>query len=179
MTNDPKRDDKEIVGENIQYAREALYWKQQELADRAGISRATIAKIESGSASGVSISTISTIAEALGVPVYMLFLRDVDWKNLVKVFDAGAKAEEYKRAAGAILPEDVARIEAMSISSISKENRTAVADTKLIVCRIFGVDPRAKTGDADRSKSAGMGMAVKRIPSAPILNGLIASMISA
>lgn len=46
-------------------ARTALGWTQAELAARAGVARATVARIERGEA-GVTLATLQRVAAALG-----------------------------------------------------------------------------------------------------------------
>ena len=46
---------------------------QEELSERSGVSRATICALENGRNKGVSISTLTKIAEALGVKTEKIF----------------------------------------------------------------------------------------------------------
>lgn len=46
---------------------------QEELAEKSGVSRATICSIENGKNKGVSASTLTKLAEALGVKTEKIF----------------------------------------------------------------------------------------------------------
>lgn len=183
MNGYEKEDIDLTIGKNIRAARNALGWKQSELAERCGcVSRTTIGKIESYNATNISIATLSYIARTLGVPVYMLMLREVDWKNLAKIATTTSKIDGYRRSGKTIAPEDVEEIEALSKSELKKEKRAAVMKTKAAVNSILGVEPRGQDALSDsieQSVTAGTGMATAMIPNIPIFNGLIASMISA
>ena len=175
------------IGKNIAEARRALGWKQSELAERSGLSRSYIARIESFDAGNVTSSRLHDIAEALRVPTFMLMLDRDDWKTLVYVaFPDGRykprdRIDEYLSSEGRIPVEDVDRIEALSASPLKKERRAAVAETNAVVEKILrpeaaaGNDPR---GGFVRSMTAATGMATAMIPGAPIVNGVIATLIS-
>lgn len=49
----------------VRASRDALGWSQMDLAERAGVSRPTIARIESGE--DVSTATLDKVAQALGL----------------------------------------------------------------------------------------------------------------
>ena len=55
------------VGQRIREARDARGWSQGELAERCGLSRPTIARIEAGQ--HVRMGTLETVARALGLTV--------------------------------------------------------------------------------------------------------------
>ena len=54
------------MGYNLKKVREESGMTQQELADKSGVNRVTIALIESGKTKDVKASTIVRLAEALG-----------------------------------------------------------------------------------------------------------------
>ncbi len=175
------------IGENIAEARKALGWKQTELAERSGLSRSYIARIESFDARNVTSSKLHAIAATLGVPTFMLMLGKDDWKTLVDVVLAGGpnsprnRIEEYLRSDGRISAEDVEKIEAFSASPLKKERRAAVAETNAVVGKILGLQAPVRNGlqgGVERSMTAATGMATARIPNAPVVNGFIASLIS-
>ncbi|GEM_PF-3029629 len=174
------------IGENIGEARRALGWKQSELAERSGLSRSYVARIESFDAQSVTSSKLHAIAAALGVPTFMLMLGRNDWKTLVVAFDDGPNSprnriEGYRRSDECIPVEDVDRIEAFSASPLKRERRVAVAETNAVARKILGLDPPVRNGPQDgiqRSMTAATGMATAMIPNAPVVNGLIASFIS-
>jgi HTH-type transcriptional regulator/antitoxin HipB len=57
----------EQFGGVVKAQRKAKGWSQQQLAQAAGLSRPTVARIESGSA--VSTATLAKIANALGIEI--------------------------------------------------------------------------------------------------------------
>jgi transcriptional regulator with XRE-family HTH domain len=60
----------------VREIREAKGWSQAELADRAGIRRATLSAIESGQTKGVDFATLERLAKALEVdPGYLIVKR--------------------------------------------------------------------------------------------------------
>jgi len=60
---------RELAGESpVKLWRERLGWTQQELADRAGISKPYLSQIETGKRQG-TVETLSAIARALEVPL--------------------------------------------------------------------------------------------------------------
>lgn len=60
---------RELAGESpVKLWREHLGWTQQELADRAGISKPYLSQIETGKRQG-TVETLSAIARALDVPL--------------------------------------------------------------------------------------------------------------
>ena len=176
-----------VIGENIGEARRALGWKQSELAERSGLSRSYVARIESFNAKNVPSSTLHTIAGTLGVPTFMLMLGRDDWKTLVNVVLAGGRnspldrIEGYLRSDERISVEDVERIEASSASPLKEERRAAVVQTNAVVGKILGMELLAPDDPQDgieRAMTAATGMATAMVPSAPIVNGLIATIIS-
>lgn len=65
------------VSTNIRIIREAKNWSQIELAAVAGVSQATVSNAETGEP-GTRIVTYLTLAHALGVPLYQLFVTETD-----------------------------------------------------------------------------------------------------
>ena len=66
------------LGTRILLSRRDLGWKQEELAQRSGVSRGYISDIERGHVTNVGVETLFALAEALGVSVpYLLGLTDV------------------------------------------------------------------------------------------------------
>lgn len=52
------------IGKDIRDARESLDWSQHKLASEAGVSRPTIARLETGS--NISTATLEKVVNALG-----------------------------------------------------------------------------------------------------------------
>jgi len=65
---------KEILSGNVILGRARAQLSQEALADRAGVSRPTISRIERGAEGDVSLETVERIADALGVSVAELFV---------------------------------------------------------------------------------------------------------
>jgi transcriptional regulator with XRE-family HTH domain len=58
-----------LLGQHIKLGRKKLKWSEQNLAERAGISRATLQKIEAGEMSP-SIGLVFEVAALVGVPLF-------------------------------------------------------------------------------------------------------------
>jgi transcriptional regulator with XRE-family HTH domain len=65
----PTRAALQLLGLEISRARRAKHWNQAELAERAGISDATLRAVERGS-STVAIGTVFEIATILGIDLF-------------------------------------------------------------------------------------------------------------
>ncbi|EKY8786443.1 helix-turn-helix transcriptional regulator [Salmonella enterica] len=57
------------IGDNIRRMRESAKYSQQELADRSGISKAQISRLENGTQKNPQIQTVITIATQLGATI--------------------------------------------------------------------------------------------------------------
>lgn len=64
-----------LVGLNIKLARIKAGLSQEELAEKADLSRLTIGTIERGE-KAPSVETIGSIADALGIEIHKLFIFD-------------------------------------------------------------------------------------------------------
>ena len=62
------------INQKITQLRNDNHWSQEELAEKAGVSRATICGLESGSISVTTTETLMKIASALGKKVSDIFL---------------------------------------------------------------------------------------------------------
>ena len=58
-----------LLGQQIRLGRKQRQWSEQNLAERAGISRATLQKIEAGALSP-SIGLVFEVAALVGVPLF-------------------------------------------------------------------------------------------------------------
>lgn len=57
------------IGDRLRRRRQELRLSQQELSDRAGVRRATIADIERGTRGNMTVETAKKLARALGVSI--------------------------------------------------------------------------------------------------------------
>ena len=64
-----------MTGNRIKEAREAANMTQAELAERAGITRVSLSRIETGANQNPSVQTAIRIAKTLGVSMDFLFLQ--------------------------------------------------------------------------------------------------------
>ena len=64
------------MGYKIKELRERLNMTQEELAEKSGISRATISLLENDAAKEVMTSTLRALANALGTTINDLFFAD-------------------------------------------------------------------------------------------------------
>lgn len=64
------------LGEKVQRVREKMGWSRKELADRAGLHPSHIGLIERGGRTEVRPTTVSRLADALGVPLLYLLVED-------------------------------------------------------------------------------------------------------
>lgn len=65
--------DSKDLGERVAKSRKAIHLSQEELAAKAGLSRAYVSLIERGEATNVSTKILDSLAVALGVPVTKLW----------------------------------------------------------------------------------------------------------
>ena len=65
-----------LLGQHIKLGRKKRHWSEQNLAARAGISRATLQKIEAGEMSP-SIGLVFEVAALVGVPLFEQGSRDL------------------------------------------------------------------------------------------------------
>jgi transcriptional regulator with XRE-family HTH domain len=126
------------IGKNISVARNALEWTQSDLAMRTGLSRSTIAKIESYNVADISMSTLSSLARAFDVPTYVLMLGKSEWKRLAQI--ALPQIELFQRfsfIAKAASPDDIARLEKLSKSESRQDRQKAAREIDDFAARIL------------------------------------------
>lgn len=109
----------ETVATNLVIARSANAMTQDVLAEKAGLSRATIAQIESGQGDP-RLSTLTDIAGALGVSPMLLLMGSVELAALV---DLGEEARAASFSADRSVLERIARLVTSSVA----RNRTKAA----------------------------------------------------
>lgn len=59
-----------LLGQRIRLARQTRQWTQRELAERAGVGRSTVQKVESGHL-GIEIGLAFEIASIAGIPLFV------------------------------------------------------------------------------------------------------------
>jgi transcriptional regulator with XRE-family HTH domain len=62
---------------HIRALREARGWTQGDLAERAGVTRATVNRIENGKPSSIDLDVLEKLAGALGVAPGLLIVQNV------------------------------------------------------------------------------------------------------
>lgn len=89
--------DVNIIGENVKYFREERGYSSKELCERAGISRSTLYKIESGKIIP-KLSTLSKIVDALSLigDSFMDFIESIREKPIESMFDDQDNYNIYK-----------------------------------------------------------------------------------
>jgi transcriptional regulator with XRE-family HTH domain len=108
------------VGVRVAAARRRRRWSQARLAARAGISRASVYRLEGGAAAGTA-DTLFRIAHALDLPIKDLVPEWPEWEP-VKSLGPGEAARERRRALGLTLAE-VAQEIGVSEASLSRYER--------------------------------------------------------
>lgn len=183
MIGEFKEDINITIGKNVRAARNARGWTQARLAERTGkLSRETIGKIESYNATSISVSSLSILADAFGVPIFLFVLRGADWKSICRIPGLVKDLEKsYNDSERSISVKDAEEIEEMSRSVLKKDRRESVLKAKEVAQRIRGLHGSDKdeiSSKVNDSVTAGIAMAMEMNPSDPILNSVIATVIS-
>ncbi len=84
MTDEQKQQTRERIGQRIAALRSVAGLTQAQLADRAGMQRSHISRIEAGSLA-VTLESIEAIAQALGMTVDIIDPRLADMAPLKKL----------------------------------------------------------------------------------------------
>lgn len=113
-----------VLAKNLVVAREVLGVTQQELAQRADISRATIAQIETGY-SDPRLSTIVDLATALGIPPIVLLTGSDDVRALVDLWELAGTTDADPHSAVPLLQHEVERMRRYLGSGMLKDRLRA------------------------------------------------------
>ena len=199
-----ERKDKKLIQRNDDLNDEAPEWTQEALARKTGLSRATIAKIETNNASDISLSTLFKLAKVFGIPTFVLLMGPRDWEriegltmlkdsqliqelvNLVKQ----RKSEEL----GLPASEATTRLQRLSKSESEDDKELAAREIHQVVAALFhpklvkeADDPSGRAAGPEDDKTAQAIGIPRRIASAigtcmlpaiPFLNGVIAGLLS-
>lgn len=84
MTDEQKQQTRERIGQRIAALRSVAGMTQAQLADKAGLQRSHISRIEAGSLA-VTLESIEAIAQALGMTVDLIDPRLADMAPLKKL----------------------------------------------------------------------------------------------
>jgi transcriptional regulator with XRE-family HTH domain len=111
----PARDIRALVARNVILARRALGVTQEDLAARSGVSRATIAQLESGT-NDCRLSTLSDLARALSINPAMFFLTTPDLAALSRV----VPEETFKRVLDQLPSGEVRHMNALLATGLQR-----------------------------------------------------------
>jgi transcriptional regulator with XRE-family HTH domain len=144
------------VAKNLWLSRYAAGITQDALAESSGISRATIAQIESG-ATDCRLATLTDISHALGVSPIVMMLREQEIGCLRELISPA----QVERILSRLSPDDLAMMEALRVSGLQK-NITRAAQIGINAARAAGYVSRgAAVGAAIGSiLSPGLGTAI-------------------
>ena len=120
--NDAQREYREIIARNLQLARTARGITQEQLAEDSGVSRATIAQIESGD-SDPRLSTIVSLADAMEVNLLLLLLGR---NELSAIKSMVQNQDELQKISESISDDDVNLMQANINSGLPKGQKRAV-----------------------------------------------------
>lgn len=110
------------LANNIVHARSARGWSQAELAEKSGVSRTTIAQIETTDGDP-RFTTVASIAAALEVPLYLLVMTREDTSSLAKILDPDFFKDSSTSAWN--YEEDVQELKTLLDSRILRDQRRA------------------------------------------------------
>lgn len=112
----------ETVSRNLSAARVGMGLSQDQLAEAAGVSRATIVQLEGG-AGDPRLSTITAIAGALNITPMFLLLSSNDLQAIANV----AKSEEAAQFQGNISEKSLEDMQRLLRSGLTKNRNKAIA----------------------------------------------------
>lgn len=121
-----------ILAKNLIVARAIRGVTQHELSAKAGISRATIAQLESGY-SDPRLSTVSLLAKALDVPMVLLLMGRVEARAIARL------PQRFAEARGLEIPEaDLRRMQALVSTGMLKDRLRAARLGAAVAQRLSG-----------------------------------------
>ncbi|WP_211226154.1 MULTISPECIES: helix-turn-helix domain-containing protein [Solimonas] len=82
---------REVVAENVRYARAMRRWSQEQLAELAGLHRTGIGALERAEAAA-TVDSVAALAKAIGVPAHVLLMPLRDAQPLIlQTLESGPK----------------------------------------------------------------------------------------
>ncbi|MEV4377323.1 helix-turn-helix transcriptional regulator [Streptosporangium sp. NPDC049644] len=91
--------DNRDVGGVIRFARQLWGWKQSDLGQAAGYSASTISRLETGKRAGVDLQMLRDVAEAAGVPGYVLGALIAPAVTVIATTDQAKEDDSMRRRA--------------------------------------------------------------------------------
>jgi transcriptional regulator with XRE-family HTH domain len=123
------------LARNLVVARLAQGVTQNRLSAEAGVSRATIAQLETG-VCDPRVSTVAELARALGLPPALLLLSGDEIRALVRL------ADEVRGSPAPVRPEEAARMRALLRTGLLRDrNRVARTAADAVRCTGDGTPP--------------------------------------
>jgi len=157
---------------------------QKTLAEKAKLSRSSIGKIESGNTVDVSLSTVVAIAEVFELPPYLLLLSRDDWSKLATVSSLRDMVQEgmlrmvnMEDISKNEIVTNVDRLEQLSLSEKQSDKAEAAKEIGAIASLILGQETDKMNATA-LSTFIPAALGASMLPSLPILNGIIAGVLS-
>lgn len=80
------------IAHNIYNIRKLFNLRQEELAEKANVSRATIVQLEKG-AGDPQLSTLVKVSEALNINLFLLFINRIEFDAIIKLFKEEGNTE--------------------------------------------------------------------------------------
>lgn len=117
------------VGQRVRALRKEKRWSQGRLAERAGLSLATIGRLEGKDSHSAQADTLFRIAEAFDLPIGDLVPAWPEWEP-IKGHGVGEAVRERRRALGMTMAE-LAEIAGVSEATLSRFERGIVENSGL------------------------------------------------
>jgi len=106
------------MAKNLQLARMAAGLTQIELSARSGVTRATIAQLESATGDPC-LSTIIKLATVLGISPMLLLMRDTEFAGLARLIREGKLPDEM------LTPDQAQQVAMMLATGVDKQKANA------------------------------------------------------